>query len=258
MRLGWEACHVADRTYDPRRQDGSYAEDLGEGGAGGFYLGFNAPVQARDLPVKCADSKRSTSEANRRRRRAEAPPLGRRPRKMHAARSAESGRATPPGRRSRRSPCRRLERPGTLGHQVLAPLGEQAQHLRGGLGIDLRQSPVARGGQGGGEGVEPVVLAGVASEAREHPHPRRELGGHVHHGLAGGHQPPRQVPTSRPPAFSTAQRRSGNRSAQRSRRLVPALGPAGSWHARGARPRLRRPQRRRPTPCEDRLRSRPS
>jgi hypothetical protein len=62
VRLGWEACHVADRTYDPRRQDGSYAEDLGEGGAGGFYLGFNAPVQARDLPVKCADSKRSTSE----------------------------------------------------------------------------------------------------------------------------------------------------------------------------------------------------
>jgi hypothetical protein len=43
----------------------------------------------------------------RRRRRAEAPPLGRRPRKMHAARSAESVRATPPGRRSRRSsPCR--------------------------------------------------------------------------------------------------------------------------------------------------------
>jgi hypothetical protein len=51
---------------------------------------------------------RSTSEANRRRRRAEAPPWARMPRKMRAARSAESVRATPPGRRSRRSAWRRL------------------------------------------------------------------------------------------------------------------------------------------------------
>ena len=106
MGLGRETRHVADRPYDPRRQDGTYAEDLDEGGAGGFYLSFNAPTQVSDLPVKCADSKRSTSEANRRRRRAEAPPLGRRPRKMHAARSAESVPVTPPGRRSRRSPWR--------------------------------------------------------------------------------------------------------------------------------------------------------
>ena len=49
---------------------------------------------------------RSTSEAKRRRRRAEAPPLGRMPRKMLAARSAESVPVTPPGRRSRRSPWR--------------------------------------------------------------------------------------------------------------------------------------------------------
>jgi hypothetical protein len=51
---------------------------------------------------------RKISEANRRRRRAEAPPLGRTPRRMRAARSAESGPATPPGRRSRRSAWRRL------------------------------------------------------------------------------------------------------------------------------------------------------
>src|SRR5215217_6321542 len=74
---------------------------------------------------------RSTSEAKRRRRRAEAPPLGRMPRKMRAARS--------------------------------------------------------------GEGIEAVVLAGVAG--RKHPHPCRKLGQHIHHGLAGGCQPPRQVPT---------------------------------------------------------------
>ena len=29
-----------------------------------------------------------------------------------------------------------VERPGTLGHQVFAPLGKEAQHLRFGLGID--------------------------------------------------------------------------------------------------------------------------
>jgi hypothetical protein len=51
---------------------------------------------------------RSTSEASRRRRRVEAPPRARMPRRMRAALSAESDRATPPGRRSRSSPCRRL------------------------------------------------------------------------------------------------------------------------------------------------------
>jgi hypothetical protein len=48
----------------------------------------------------------STSEASRRRRRTEAPPLGRRPRRMRAARWAESDPATPPGTRSRSNPCR--------------------------------------------------------------------------------------------------------------------------------------------------------
>jgi hypothetical protein len=33
--LGREASHVPDRPYDPSGQYGSYAEDLGEGGAGG-------------------------------------------------------------------------------------------------------------------------------------------------------------------------------------------------------------------------------
>jgi hypothetical protein len=50
---------------------------------------------------------RSTSEASRRRRRAEVP-LGRMPRRMRAALSAESVLVTPPGRRSRRSAWRRL------------------------------------------------------------------------------------------------------------------------------------------------------
>ena len=48
---------------------------------------------------------RKISEAKRRRRRAEAP-LGRMPRRMRAALSAESVRATPPGTRSRSSAWR--------------------------------------------------------------------------------------------------------------------------------------------------------
>jgi hypothetical protein len=72
--LGREARHIADRPDDPRGQYGTYAQDLGKGGAGGLHLGFDAPVQVGDLPIQRPDSKRSTSEANRRRRRAEAPP----------------------------------------------------------------------------------------------------------------------------------------------------------------------------------------
>jgi hypothetical protein len=49
---------------------------------------------------------RKISEANRRLRRAETPPRARMERRMRAARSAESFPATPPGRRSLRSPCR--------------------------------------------------------------------------------------------------------------------------------------------------------
>ena len=44
MGPGREARHVADRPDDPSGQYGTYAEDLGEGGAGSFYLGFDAPV----------------------------------------------------------------------------------------------------------------------------------------------------------------------------------------------------------------------
>ena len=73
MSLGREAPHVTDRPDDPRGQYGTHAEDLGEGGAGSFHLGFDAPVQVLDLSVQRPYVARSTSEANRRRRLAEAP-----------------------------------------------------------------------------------------------------------------------------------------------------------------------------------------
>ena len=55
MRLGRETRHVADRPDDPSSQYGTYAVDLGEGGAGGFHLGFDAPVKIGDLPVERPD-----------------------------------------------------------------------------------------------------------------------------------------------------------------------------------------------------------
>jgi hypothetical protein len=85
--------------------------------------------------------------------------------------------------------------------------------------IHGRQPLLTRGGQRGGEGVEPVVLARVAS--REHPHPCRKLGLHLHHRLARARQPLRQVPTEasgvlhRPTAL-------GDLLAQRSSDLRPA------------------------------------
>jgi hypothetical protein len=56
-----------------------------------------------------------------------------------------------------------VERSGTLGNQVLASFGKQAQHFRFGLGIDHCQPLVAPGCQRGGESVQPIVLAGVAA-----------------------------------------------------------------------------------------------
>jgi hypothetical protein len=98
-------------------------------------------------------------------------PLGRMPRRMRAALSAESVRAHPSGEEvPQEERVEAVERPGTLCYQVLAPLREQAQRLRRGLGIYRSQTLVARGGQRGCYGIEPVVLAGVA--AREHSHPR--------------------------------------------------------------------------------------
>jgi hypothetical protein len=43
------------RPYDPGGQYGTHAEDLGEGGAGSFHLGFDAPVQVLDLSVQRPD-----------------------------------------------------------------------------------------------------------------------------------------------------------------------------------------------------------
>ena len=155
------------------------------------------------------------SEANRRRTQAEAP-CGRMPRRMRAARGAESVPATPPGTRSRRRrPWRRLNARVRSATKSIASFGKQAQHFRGSLGIDRCQPLVAPGSQ------RAVARASSSSFLRALPvestRTRAEsLGGtSTTDSPAAANLPARCRP--RPPAFSTAQRRLGNRFAQRSR-----------------------------------------
>src|SRR5829696_6303982 len=159
-----------------------------------------APTSASMRPFKSSifrssvRTSRSTSDASCRRRRAEAPPLGRMPCRMRAARGAESDPATPPGRRSRRSPWRRLSalvRSATKSSRLSESRRSTSEPTSGPTAArsTLREAAKAVGP----EGIDPVVLAGVA--AREHSNPRRKLGRHVHHGFTSRYQPPRQVPT---------------------------------------------------------------
>src|SRR5688572_12591570 len=107
MGLRREARHVADRANDFGGQYGTHAEDLGEGGARGLHLEASTRRFRSAIFLSSVLMSGNTSEAKRRLRRAEVP-LGRMPRRMRPARSAESDLATPPGRRSLRSACRRF------------------------------------------------------------------------------------------------------------------------------------------------------
>ena len=123
MGFGREARHVADRPDDPRGQYGPYAEDLGEGGAGSFNLGFDAPVEVSDFPVKCADvaqhlRRQAPAQADR------GAALG-----SYAAQDARGpiGRERPGHPSGEEFPQERVEaveRPGALGHQVNKRLSE--------------------------------------------------------------------------------------------------------------------------------------
>jgi hypothetical protein len=104
-----------------------------------------------------------------------------------------------------------VERPGSLGHQVFAPLGKQAQHLRADLEIDRRQPLVARGGQRGGQGIEPIVPLRVLPIESTRTRAESLGGTSTTDSPAAANLPAMCRP--RPPAFSTAQRRSGNRFA---------------------------------------------
>src|SRR5215213_10111920 len=112
-----------------------------------------------------------------------------------------------------------VERPGALRNQVLAPLGKQAQHLRdaaSGSTAARRSLP---------EAASALARASSPSFLRAFPVDStrtlaESLGGtSTTDSPAAVNLPARHRP--RPPAFSSAQRRSGNRLAQRSRALKP-------------------------------------
>jgi len=105
MRLGGEASHVAYPVPT------ILAASMGPMPKIRVRVVPEASTSASMRPLRSAIfrssvlTSRKTSEASRRRRRAEVP-LGRMPRRMRAALSAESVLATPSGRRSRRSAWR--------------------------------------------------------------------------------------------------------------------------------------------------------
>src|SRR5215216_4119879 len=161
---------------------------------------------------------RSTSEASRRRRRAEAP-LGRMLRRMRAARSADSVLATPPARRSRRSPWRRftaLVRSATRSSRLSESRRSASDAASGSTAASLSLREAAKA----------VARASTPSFLRALPLEStltlaESLGGtSTTDSPAAANLPARCRP--RPPAFSTAQRRSANLLAQRSRDLRPA------------------------------------
>src|SRR5215217_1025378 len=127
VRLGREAPHVPDRAYDPSGQYGTYAEDLGEGGAGSFHLGLDAPVEIRYLSIQRPD----VAQDLRGQPPAEA---GRGALGPYASQDARGpvgrkGSRHPSGDEVPQKPVEAVERPSTLSHHVLAPFGEQAQRL---------------------------------------------------------------------------------------------------------------------------------
>jgi hypothetical protein len=213
-----------------------------------------ASISASMRPLRSAiflssvRTSRSISEANRRRRQAEAPPRSRMPRRMRAARWAESVPATPPGTRSRRSPCRRfsaLVRSATRSSRLSESRRSTSEAASGSTAASrsLREAAkaVARASTPSFLRALPVESTRTRAES---------LGGtSTTDSPEAANLPAKCRP--RPPAFSTAQRRSGNLLAQRSRDLS-RCDPARSRHARGARLRLGRSRRRRPTPCGDR------
>ena len=143
------------------------------------------------------------------------------PRRMRVARSAESFPATPPGTRSRRSPCRRfsaLVRSATRSSLLSESRRSTSESASGSTGasLSLREaaSAVARASS-------PSFLRALPAKLESTRTRAESLGGtSTTDSPEAANLPARCLP--RPRAFSIAQRRSGNRLTQRSRALRPA------------------------------------
>src|SRR5918994_1750792 len=174
MRLGGEACHLADRAHDPGGQDGTYAVDLGEGGTGSFHLGFDAPVQVRDLPVKSADVAQHL--------RGQPPP--------EAGRGAAPG---PYGAQDARGPIGRELPPSATRSPRLSESRRSTSEAASEstcASLSLREAAkaVTRASSPSFLRALPAKLESTRTRAESF---RR----HVHHRLSGCSQPLRQVPT---------------------------------------------------------------
>ena len=116
-------------------------------------------------------------------------------RRMRAALSAESVLGHPAGDEVPQERVEAVERPGTLGHQVNRRLSESRRSTSEPTSGSTAASRSLR------EAAKAVARASSPSflralpEAREHPHPCRKLGRHVHHSPAGRRKPPRQMTT---------------------------------------------------------------
>ena len=148
-------------------------------------------------------------------------PAGRIVASSRAARSAESCRGAPPGRRSRSRRCSRLIGAAALGGQLVAAIGEQPQHGAVVVGRDAREVVAVLGDERDAARVDAVGLAAVA--ALEHAGAGGQRRGDVDDGLAGGDELLGQQPSQaagaldRPDALRPSR---GPRSQPRQRRAV--------------------------------------
>jgi hypothetical protein len=120
--LSRETLHTADSAYDPGGQYGTHAEDLCEGGARCFHLGFDTLVEVSDLPIQRTDVAQHLG--------GQAPAqAGRSTLGPYAAQDAcgSMGRKRsghPAGHEVPQEPVEAVERPCTLGYQVNKRLSE--------------------------------------------------------------------------------------------------------------------------------------
>src|SRR5215203_2091596 len=217
VRLGREAPHVPDRAYDPSGQYGTYAEDLGEGGAGSFHLGLDAPVEVRYLSIQRPD----VAQDLRGQPPAEA---GRGALGPYASQDARGpvgrkGSRHPSGDEVPQKPVEAVERPSTLSHQVNKRLSESRRSASEPTsGSTAARRPLREAASAVARASSPSFLRALPVESTR---TRAEsLGGtSTTDSPVAASLPARCRPS--PPEFSMAQRRSGNRFAQRSRHLKP-------------------------------------
>src|SRR5215204_4356743 len=217
VRLGREAPHVPDRAYDPSGQYGTYAEDLGEGGAGSFHLGLDAPVEVRYLSIQRPD----VAQDLRGQPPAEAGRGALGPYASQDARSPRSRKRSgyPAGDEVPQEPVEAVERPSTLSHQVNKRLSESKRSASEPTsGSTATRRPLREAASAVARASSPSFLRALPVESTR---TRAEsLGGtSTTDSPAAVSLAARCRPSS--PEFSMAQLRSGNRFAQRSRYLKP-------------------------------------